>query len=178
MPFHSLTTAMRNVLGACGLAALLMAGSLQASEVGSELPPFALKDAQGNEHTLTEKVQRIYATGGRKSDKLLDAAFDKRDQTNLDQQNAVVIAEISSAPGFVKRIIRSSLKDRSYLTWTDTKGDTKRLLPYRDSQVAVIDLDAFRITQIRHISEAGELQALLDESSTPVPTPTAAPAGQ
>jgi len=173
MTFGCIHHKLRMALVACALVLPALPGA--ATEVDQELPPITLKDAQGNEHTLSTQVKRIYASGGRKSDKLLEAAFETHDQSHLDAQQAVVIADISSAPGFVKRIIRSSLKDRSYVTWTDTKGHTKRLLPYRENQVAVIDLDDLRITRIRHLDDHDALQALLAEASTPTPSTSAEP---
>lgn len=160
------------------ISVLLLSYAVQAKDVGTELPAFTLDDAQGTEHTLDNTVLRIYATGGRKADKLLDAAFNDDAQNKLNQQNAIVIAEISSAPGFVKRIIRSSLKDRSYQSWMDTKGQTKRLLPYREKQVAIIDLHARTITGIRHVSEISELQAALTEAAQPATSPTPLPTGE
>lgn len=160
------------------ISVLLLSYAVQAKDVGTELPAFTLDDAQGTEHTLDNTVLRIYATGGRKADKLLDAALTEDAQNKLNQQNAIVIAEISNAPGFVKRIIRSSLKDRSYQSWMDTKGKTKRLLPYREKQVAIIDLNARTITGIRHVSEISELQAALTETAQPATSPTPQPTGE
>lgn len=144
----------------------LLLGSLgsQASEVGSTLPAISLDDQHGQPQQLQEDTRRIYASADRKADKLLAKAMKNRSQADLDAQRAIVIGEISAAPGFVKRIIRSGLKDRSYQTWVDDRGKTKKLLPYRPDRLAVIDLQARKIIAVQQISDLAELEALLTQT--------------
>lgn len=136
----------------------LAATSVHAATVGDELPAFTLKDQHDKAHTLDETVQRIYASGDRKGGDLVKTAMAKLDQSHLDAQHAVLISEISDAPFFVKSIIRSSFKDRRYLSWLDVKGDTKTILPYRPEKIAVIELENRRIKAIRHVSDADALK--------------------
>lgn len=137
---------------------LLFSTLAMASDVGSLLPAWEFEDAQEKPQTLDESVRRIYATWDRQGDKVLAKAMEGLDQSILDAQQAIVIAEISKAPFFVKAIIRSSLEDRSYNSWIDSKGDTRKLLPYKNDQVAVIELEKMRITAVRHHAKAGELR--------------------
>lgn len=146
------------------IAALSLALSLftatawSAAKVGDELPAFTLKDQAGVLHTLDDSVQRIYANGDRKGDELMKTAMTGLGQAQLDAQKAVVVAEISAAPFFVKSIIRSSLKDRRYTTWLDTSGDTKSVLPYKGNQIAVLEIEKRRIKAIRYIPDAEKLK--------------------
>lgn len=139
----------------------LLALPVEAAAVGDQLPAFTLKDQAGVSRTLEDGTRRIYATADRQGDKLMKAAMASLKQTHLDAHKAVVVADISKAPGFVKAIIRSSLKDRSYSTWMDVGGSTASLLPYRTDQIAVIELDQRRITAIRYLTQANALTAEL-----------------
>ena len=147
---------MKKSLAAWLLIAAAAAGA--ASGPGDVLPALTLKDQADRTHTLDAAIRRVYANSDRKGDALMKEAMAGRGQAQLDAQQAVVIAEISAAPFFVKSIIRSSLKDRGYTTWLDTKGDTQALLPYRANQVTVIELEQRRITAIRHIGDAAALR--------------------
>lgn len=145
------------------IAALLLAcstaiapGVAAAAAVGDTLPALSLKDQYDKAHILDTTVQRIYANADRKGDELMKAI--KLEQSQLDAQQAIVVAEISAAPFFVKSIIRSSLKDRRYLTWLDTKGDTQKSLPYRPNQVTVIELEQMRIKAIRYVNDLESLK--------------------
>lgn len=138
-------------------AALLLAPTLtSAANVDEVIPALTLKDQLGNPHTLDATVRRIYANADRKGDALMKSA--ELDQAKLDKQKAIVIADISEAPGFVKRIITGSLKDRRYTTWLDVKGSTRKSLPYRADQVTVIELDGLRIKAIRSVADKAALQ--------------------
>ncbi len=155
--------------GLMALLALVLSANAFALQPGDTLPELSLEDAGGTDHTLDEAVRRIYLSGDRKSGNLIKEAMDGRDQATLDAQQAIVIAEISAAPGFVKRMIRSSLKDRSYTTWVDTKGRTKQALPYRPDRVTVLDLDARRVLAIRYHAELDGLRQELQAPLTPAP---------
>lgn len=140
------------------LSALAWGGPVHAADIGDTIPTIELKDQSDLGHKLDDGIQRIYATADRKGDKLMKAVMEKRDQSAFNAQRAIVIADISEAPGFVKRIIKSSLKDRRYTTWLDTQGDTRALLPYRADQVVVIELERRRIKAIRYAADEAGLQ--------------------
>lgn len=145
-----------------------------AAEIGDTLQPLALRDAADTPKQLAADIRRIYATADRRGDRLLNEALkDVESAALLDAQGAVVIADISAAPGFIRRIIRSNLRERGYSTWIDQTGETRTLLPYRSDQVSVIDLDGLRITAIRGVSEVEILRALLRpvDGEAPAPTP-------
>lgn len=145
------------------VAALLLASPLApAAKVDDVLPALTLKDQLGNPHTLDASIKRIYANADRKGDALMKSAA--IDQAKLDQQKAIVIADISEAPGFVKRIITGSLKDRRYTTWIDTQGSTRKSLTYSADKVTVIELDNLRIKAIRSVADKA---ALLKELGQP-----------
>ncbi len=159
-----------------GLAACLLPVAATAVQVGDELPAFELSDQHGKQHQLGDTVRRIYANDSRSADKLMKQALEELKQAALDNQQAIAVADVSAAPGFVKRIIRSSLKDRDYITWMDTKGSTGKFLPYREDRVSVIELDQRRITAIRYVSSLNELRAELTQlppSAPPSPAPDA-----
>ena len=150
---------LRHALTALALAfagSLAAQTALAAVAVGEELPALTLKDQAGTERTLDASVRRIYANADRKGDGLMKAA--KIEQAQLDAQKAIVVADISEAPGFVKSIIKSSLKDRRYSTWLDTAGSTKKLLPYKADQIVVIELEARRVKAVRHLADAEALR--------------------
>lgn len=161
---------------------LLAVASLAAvaAEPGDTLPAFELETAGGEERVLDASIRRIYATGDRKSDELLETAMRELDQSVLDAQGAIVIADISGAPFFVKGMIKSSLEERAYSTWVDTRKKTRAHVPYRSDRVAVIDLDARRIVAIRHHGDSEALRRELLPAATPspTPTPTATPADE
>jgi len=161
------------------LASLLTAAALTltalaatATEVGTQLPELRLKDQTGATHTLNASVRRIYANADRKGDSMMKAAMTGATQAALDAQGAVVIADISEAPGFVKMLIRSSLKDRGYITWLDTSGSTRNTLPYRKDQITLLELDQRRITAIRFLADEDSLKREL----RPAPQTSAAQA--
>ncbi len=135
-----------------------------ATGVGDTLSALELKDAHGKPQQLADHHCRIYASIDRKGDKLIKAALAERKQAALDAQHAVVIADISGAPGFVKRIIRSSLKDRDYSTWLDEKGSTERKLARRDKRISVIDIDRRKVTALQFLGDEEALGAALDET--------------
>lgn len=140
------------------LLALILANTAFAAGVGDTLPTLTLKDQAGTARTLDDSVRRLYANASRDGDKLMKEAMTGLGQAELQAQGAAALAEISQAPGFVKYLIRKSLKDRSYATWIDESGATRALLPYRDGAVAVIELDRMRITAIRHVTSAEALR--------------------
>lgn len=148
---------MKHFAHVCIATALLLSAPLaSAAKVDDVLPALTLKDQLGNPHTLDANIKRIYANADRKGDALMKSVA--LDQARLDQQKAIVIADISAAPGFVKRIITGSLKDRRYTTWVDVKGSTQKSLPYRADQVTVIELDGLRIKAIRNVADKAALQ--------------------
>ena len=128
---------------------LLLGSQGFAAGVGDTLPALQLKDQYGKVQTLGQEVKRLYANADRKGDAMLKAAL-----------KAIVVAEISAAPFFVKSMIRGNLKDRGYLTWLDASGDTKKVLPYKEDQILILELDQQRITAVRY---AGDVEALKRE---------------
>ena len=146
---------VRRTLAALALGLLSQAG-FAAVDICEELPALTRKDQTGTERTLDATVRRIYANADRKGDGLMKAA--KIEQAQLDAQRAIVVADISEAPGFVKSIIKSSLKDRRYATWLDTAGSTKKLLPYKADQIVVIELEARRVKAVRYLADAEALR--------------------
>lgn len=140
------------------LAVTLATTHAWAATVGGELPVLILKDQLGAPHTLEPIVRRLYINSDRKGDGLMKAAMSDLTQDTLDGQKAVVIADISGAPGFVKRIIASSLKDRRYTTWLDVTGSTQTVLPYKADAVTVVELDQRRIKAIRYLTDAEALK--------------------
>lgn len=139
------------------LAAVLLSPQTFAAKVGDPLPELTLKDQFDKPHTLDGSVRRLYANADRKGDGLMKSAKELT-QAKLDAQKAIVIADISKAPFFVKRIIRSSLKDRSYTTWLDASGSTQKWLPQKSDQVLVLDVEHGRIKAIRYAKDAAALQ--------------------
>jgi hypothetical protein len=150
-------------------------GVIAAAGLGDEVPALAFKDAAGNSHTLGDNVRRIYANADRKGDSLMKDAMSQIDQKILDAQGAVVIADISEAPFFVKSIIRSSLKERRYVTWLDVTGNTQPVLPYRADHVTVLDLQQHRITAIRQVNTVEGLKRELTSAPAPAATPLVSP---
>lgn len=154
--------------------ALLLAASVASA---AEPLAFTLKDANGTSHTLDDSVKRLYLSADRAGDKLMKAVMKDLGQATLDQQHAIVVADISAAPGFVKGFIRSSLRDRKYLTWLDEAGSTKKLLPYREDRIGIVQLDRRQITQVRYVSEPEDLRRELLAVPPPVPPTTPATPG-
>lgn len=147
---------MNTLARICLAAGLLLPTLTSAAKVGDVLPALTLKDQIGNPHTLDASTKRIYANADRKGDALMKAA--RIQQQQLDKQKAIVVADISEAPSFVKRIITGSLKDRLYTTWLDVKGSTQKSLAYSADKVTVIELDNLRITAIRSVADTAALQ--------------------
>ncbi len=85
----------------------------------------------------------------------------------LDAQQAVVIADISGAPFFVKRIIRSSLRDREYTTWMDLDGVIQPQIPHQQDTVTVIDLERGAVAAVRHVDTVEALRAELGITAAP-----------
>lgn len=151
-----------------------------ALQPGDELPAFELEDQHGNAQQLDNSVQRIYTSGDRKSDKLLKAALEDKKQAALDRQNAIVVADISAAPSFVRRIIRSNLKDRDYITWLDQRGKSRKWMGYKEDRVGIIELDKRIVTAVRYLSNENELTTALEEETaieldSGEPTPESSP---
>lgn len=132
-----------------------------ALEVGEALPPIELEDASGSDVALLASHRRIYATADRKGGKLIERAMAELNQASLDNHGAVVITEISKAPGFVKGMIKSGLEDRSYVSWVDEAGRTRKLWPYRKNHVTVIDLNDYEVVAIRFERDLETLRELL-----------------
>lgn len=165
-----------------GIAALLLAGcgALGApralgAEIGSPLPALAVADSNGRTLTLDAGIRRIYANADRKGDKMIKAAMVGRDQATLDAQRAIVVADISAAPGFVRRIIRKDLQQRSYITWMDETGQTRGVLPYREDHITVLDLDDGRLTAIGYIADVETLRQALAAPGPATAAGTASP---
>lgn len=132
------------------------------ADAGSRtLPAFTLNDQFGRAHTLDETVRRIYFNRDRKGDRLLKTALAKPGQARLDAQRAIVIADISAMPGFVKRFALSSLRERPHAIWLDPDGALSAQLPYREDQVTVVELSARRITAVRFVDDEAGLGAEL-----------------
>ena len=153
--------------GCLGLVA-----SAQASELGNSLPPLNFKDSKGQSQTLNPELRRLYLSADRQGGGLIKEAMEGLGQATLDAQQAVAIADISDAPGFVRRLIRGSLEDRSYRTWMDESGHSRPHLPYREKRVTVVDLERMKITAIRHLGDVEALRAELQADTTP-PLPAA-----
>lgn len=154
------------LLGPCLWLAL--AGTALAEPTATsatELPAWSLNDSTGAERTLDDAVKRIYATADRDSDALLQAAMEGLDQTTLDRQQAIVLADIHAAPWFIRRVIRKRLAERSYLSWLDEDGRSKAYIAHEPGHVSVIDLERRRILSVHHINDPEALQQLL--SPTP-----------
>jgi hypothetical protein len=149
--------------------AAALAGPANATAVGDEVPALTLQDAAGATLVLDGAVRRIYASSDRASGELLKTALAQDGKSVLARQGAIVVADISAAPGFVKGIIRSGLRKRGYSTWLDEGGAMSRWLAPRPEQVSIIELSQLRITAIRHV---GTVDALRGELAIP-PAPAA-----
>lgn len=136
---------------------------VSAESVGKQLPAFTLNDAQENKQVLNTDVARIYASTDRDAGEILADAFTEGGQAALDAQNAIVIADISEVPWFIKGVIRSKLKERSFNTWVDEDEVTSALIPYQEDQVTLIELQAMKIHAIRYFSDSASLKKALSE---------------
>ena len=159
-----MTVAHHTRIALLALATALTSFSAIAAKVGEALPSLTLKDQFGTAHTLDNKVRRIYAYADRSSGDVLKAATAGMEQAQLDAQQAIVITNISDAPGFVKRLILSGLKDRRYAVWVDPSGSSKSLVPSRPDQVTVMDIEQSKVTAIRYVGKKAELQAELKQA--------------
>lgn len=158
------------------LISLGLTTATSATEPDKTLPPLSFKDSKGQSQTLNPELRRLYLSADRQGGGLIKDAMKGLDQSTLDAQNAVAIADISDAPGFVRRLIRGSLEDRSYRTWMDESGSSRPVLPYRDKRVTVVELEALKITAIRHLADVDALRAELLAPVAPPPPPAADPA--
>lgn len=150
-------------LGSILLLVLFCGAASAAGAVGDLLPVLELKDARDQPRAVDDTIRRIYLSVDRRGGTLVREAMAQDGATLLSAQRAVTIAEISEAPGFVKRLIRSGLADRPYPTLIDAAGLTRELLPRREDQVTIVDLQQRRITALRFVGEAPALrQALLE----------------
>ena len=154
---------------------LCLTASAQASDLGKQLPALTFKDSKGQSQTLNPDLRRLYLSADRQGGGLIKEAMKGLSQTDLDAQQAAAIADISDAPGFVRRLIRGSLEDRSYRTWMDESGHSRPHLPYREKRVTVVDLEQMTITAIRHLGDVDALRAELQADTTPTLPATGAP---
>ena len=163
------------LLRLCMLALTWFIGSpTMAATTGDPLPVFTLKTASGEKTGLPADTRRLYLSVDRKGGRLISEAMKGHQQDTLDRQRAVMVADISAAPGFVRGMIRGSFKDRPYQTLLDESGQTSQHLPLREDHITVVDLDQGVITQIRYLADVADLSAMLAEETvsgnTPVPT--------
>lgn len=144
------------------LALLLVAGLAQAAGVGDTLPALSLNDQFDRPHTLTTDVKRVYYTRDMAGSKLMKAVLEQNGQQRLDAQQAVALSDLSGMPGPIRNMMAlPGLKKRSYAIWLDLEGSTATLLPNEADSVAVIDLQALRITGVQFIKDEAGLRALL-----------------
>lgn len=156
---------------ACLLASVLLHGGALAAPLtpGETLPPLSLVDAHGKVSTLDAVTCRIYANGDRAGDALIADAMKDANQALLDGQHAVVVSDISDAPGFVRGLIRSSLRKRPYQTRLDQSGATRTTIPYRPQQVTIIDVADGRVVDVRFVADVDTLRASLGQAHTHAP---------
>lgn len=139
-----------------------------AAEPAQALPALTLPDQHGASHTLGGAVKRIYYTRDMAGGKLMKAVLVERAAERLQAQGAIAVSDVSGMPGPIRSMMAlPALKKRPYPVWVDERGQTAALLPHQPDSVAVIELDALRITGVRHLSSEAELRALLPELPAP-----------
>ena len=149
------------------IRSLLLLLGLAVTAALPALQPVTFRQPDKTEVTLGADVRRVYVTADRAGDKLMASTMEGHSQAVLDAQQAVVIADISGAPFFVKRIIRSSLRDREYTTWMDLDGVIQPQIPHQQDTVTVIDLERGAVAAVRHVDTVEALRAELGITAAP-----------
>lgn len=163
---------IRTITRTGSLIALLCMTAPTFAETTEVQPPAQIaeliyKDSNGNEHHLDATTRRIYASADRAGDALLKEVLGTAGQNALDAHGAIVIADLSEAPRLIRPLIRSSLRDRRYTTLIDERGETRKLLPFREDQLTVVELDRHAVVSVRFIGDAPSLRQSLNIPAAP-----------
>jgi len=129
---------------------------------GDRLPPFAIEDQRGNEHTVDARVRAVLFAQDMTGGDILEAALADSGALRLAEADAVYVANVSGMPAIIRRLFAlPSLRRRGYPVLLDTDGQLTRGLPGADGKATLIQLRELEIVDVTHYDAGDALREAL-----------------
>jgi hypothetical protein len=146
-------------LAASMLSAPVLAEPLQ---VGMPLPALSLADQHDKPGPVGPDVRLLVITRDMDGGNIVKEALAQGGAATLAKADAVCISDISRMPGFVTSMFAlPALKKRDYPVLLDRDGKATADFPYEENHVALVSTDGTKVTAVRFVATAKDLEAAL-----------------
>ena len=149
-----------------GLLAMLPQGAAsQSVAVGDSIAAIALEDQHGAPGGVDAATRGVLLTRDMDGGSLVREALAADGAALLERAGAVYIADVHRMPGPIRRFIAlPRMRERPYRVLLDTEGEATAALPTAEAQAIWLRLDALRVAEIRLLTSAQEVRAVLTGS--------------
>ena len=138
-----------------GVSTLAYATELQ---VGDSFPKLSLPDQHGQETMVSKQTQIIVFAADRDASDLLNGYLKNQADDLLSANQAEYIADISSMPGLITRLVAlPRMRERPYRILLAKDSESVGFIPREDAAVTVIRLQDAQVKDISHVSTETEL---------------------
>lgn len=134
-----------------------------AFTIGSTLE-FTLPDQFGNKHTLGNDTKKLVLTFEKDASHIMKDFLTQEEKGFLNKQSALYVADISSAPVFIRNaFILPDLQKSTYPVLLIYEEETAKKFRYdsKKEAIKVVTLDNKKVTDIRFVSTLKEFEEAL-----------------
>jgi hypothetical protein len=134
-----------------------------AFSVGSKLD-FTLPDQYGEKHTLNNDTKKLILTFAKDASHIMKDFLKQEEKGYLNKQSALYIADISTAPAFIRNVfILPNLQKSSYPVLLIYKEEVAKNFRYdsKKEAIKVVSLDNKKVTKIQFVSTLKEFEDAL-----------------
>ena len=134
-----------------------------AFTVGSTLE-FTLPDQFGKEHVLSADTKKLIFTFAKDASHLMKDFLNQEEQGYLNNQSALYVADISTAPVFIRNVfILPELQKSTYPVLLIHEEETAEKFRYdsKKEAIKVVTLDNKKVTNIQFVSTLKEFEDAL-----------------
>ncbi len=132
-------------------------------EQNSTIEPFKLNDQFGEEHNISTMPTFIICSFGRESGTLISTYFNTQDESYLEKNNIILLADVSGVPSLLRKtIILPKMKKNSFKILTITDKEFANQFPKEEDRLTILKLDNGKVQTISFAKDEVELKKAIE----------------
>lgn len=125
----------------------------------STIEPFKLNDQFGEEHNISTMPSFIICSFGRESGTLISNYFNAQDESYLEKNKILLLADVSGVPSLLRKtIILPKMKKNSFKILTITDKEFAKQFPKEEDRLTILKFDNGIVQNISFAKDELELK--------------------
>lgn len=155
-------------LGVAAIGAAEPDPSVEPVGVGQALPELGLTDQHERPAPIDAGTRLVLFAPDRESSELAHGVLEATGSETLEQAGVRYVADISAMPGLVTRMFAlPKMRDYGYTMLLGRETADTAMLPRRDGELTLIELEAGSVTDLSYVGTEADLRAALKPFLSP-----------